>query len=371
MNPGTIQRTTDRPTTAPAGAEPRGAAPGPVRRTVAALAAVLALAGCGVRLETPPPREPVPDAVEVLRETAVADALLVSDQAADAAAQPGTAPEVVAELTRVADVSQEQVDQLGGEYDSGLSEVLGDASPSPSPSATVPAAPADVLVSLVAAASRTRSAADSIADRRLGRLLASVAASQTLSATRLAALTGSEGPPAPVPVFPAPDEKAAATVPPIVSPDPGVSVTPQPAVAPRGLSSDQLARIVLAEDTAAYALEVRAALSEGEVREHAVARAAVHRERAQEWARLAGVAGTDQDPRRAAYETPDPAVPTEELARGVESALATDYATLVGSAEAGTRRILVTHLIETTLAAAAWGAEPLPFPGLPEQLPEG
>lgn len=337
------------------------------RVSALALAVALLLGGCGVRLETPPPGEPAPDAVEVVRRTAVADALLVSQQADAAALVAGTAPEVVAELTQISDFSDAQVSQLGGEYVSGLSDVLGNGTPTPSPSAPAVAAPADVVVSLMDAAGRSRSAADTTADGPLARLLASIAASQTLSASRLAGLTGTEGPAPADPVIPSPAEAEEPTAEPGAS-DPA-SGEPTPAdVAPRGLNAEQLSGIVLAEDTAGYALELRAALADGALRDLAVARAAVHRERAQAWAELAGTAGTDQDPRRVAYVVPGTEVSTEALAQQLEDGLASGYATLVGVAEPGTRRVLITLLTETTAAGTTWGMPPTAFPGLPEQV---
>lgn len=339
------------------------------RVSALALAVALLLGGCGVRLETPPPGEPAPDAVEVVRRTAVADALLVSQQADAAALVAGTAPEVVAELTQISDFSDAQVSQLGGEYVSGLSDVLGDGTPTPSPSAPAVAAPADVVVSLMDAAGRSRSAADTTADGPLARLLASIAASQTLSASRLAGLTGTEGPAPADPVIPAPAEAEEPTAEPEAAASDPASGEPTPAdVAPRGLSAEQLSGIVLAEDTAGYALELRAALADGALRDLAVARAAVHRERAQAWAELAGTAGTDQDPRRVAYVVPGAEVSTEALTQQLEDGLASGYATLVGVAEPGTRRVLITLLTETTAAGTTWGTPPTAFPGLPEQV---
>jgi hypothetical protein len=112
---------------------------------------------------------------------------------------------------------------------------------------------------------------------------------------------------------------------------------------------------------------VRAAQADGEVRTRAHDRARLHRARAQAWALLAGVDGTDQDPRRVAYAVPGPETATPDLARDVEDDLTQNYATLVGVAEPGTRAVLVALMTDTTLAAAQWGAPAVPFPGLPEQ----
>jgi hypothetical protein len=335
--------------------------------TALALTCAIILSGCGVRLESPPPTEPVPDAVEVVRRTAVADALLVADQAGAAAATEGVTPDVATELTAIAEATTLQAEQLGGEYDSGLGDIVTERSGA-SPSASTPEqTPRAVVTSLRDAATRTRAAADQAQSGPLGRLLGSVSAAQARYARDLARLTGARGPALPSTQIPEPLEDGA-------EPSEGEEATAapaadagEPATAPTGLSAEELATLVLAEDTAAYALEVRAAQADGDVRTRAYDRARVHRARAQAWALLAGVDGTDQDPRRVAYVVPGPETATPDLARDLEDDLTQNYATLVGVAEPGTRAILIALMTDTTLAAAQWGAPAVPFPGLPER----
>lgn len=336
--------------------------------TALALTCAIILSGCGLRLETPPPTEPVPDAAEVLRRTAVADALLVADQATAAAATDGIEPAIESELTEIAESATVQAEQLGGEYDSGLGDLVSDGTGA-SPSADVQEqTPRAVVASLRDAATRTRAAADQAQSGPLGRLLASISTSQTQQAQELARLTDVKGPTLPSTQIPEPAD-----------PDPQPSegdddaATPAAAaseapVAPTGLSAENLSALILAEDTAGYALEVRAAQSSGDTRTRAQDRASLHRARAQAWALVAGVDGTDQDPRRVAYDVPGSETPTTDLARDLETGLAQDYATLVGIAEPGTRAVLVGLLTDSTLAAARWGAPTVPFPGLPEQV---
>jgi hypothetical protein len=331
------------------------------------LTCAIILSGCGVRLETPPPTEPVPDAAEVVRRTAVADALLVADQAKAAAAAEGVQPDVAAELTVISEATTRQAEQLGGEYDSGLGDIVAER-PGASPSATTPEqTPQAVLTSLTDAATRTRAAADQAQVGPLGRLLSSVSAAQVRYAWDLARLTGERGPALPPTQIPEPADTDAEPSEAEKVPAAPASATEGPAAVPTGLSAEELSALVLAEDTAAYALEVRAAQADGDVRTRAYDRARLHRARAQAWAVVAGVDGTDQDPRRVAYAVPGPDTATPDLARDLESDLAQNYATLVGAAEPGTRAVLVALVTDATMAGAQWGAPAVPFPGLPER----
>ncbi len=376
-----------------ADAAPRARRTRPTARAGRLLAVVTVLAtgvlaaGCGVRLDTPPPTEPSPDTVEVLRSEAVDDALAVAALVADVTPRV-TDPTALAVLGEAAAFAEQHVDALGGVYDSGLEEpaepegdVAGDAGTGPAGTdapGTGTAAPGtdgttsdpgttgtstgtsteastdaagtpapgtattdDVVTALVGAAERTGAAADASPDARLARLLASVAASEHVSAQRLAAATGST---------------AAA----------GLAEPPPVDEAPGGVGAADLATLVEAEDAAGYGYEVRAAQSEGDVRTAAVARAAQHRARAQGWALAAGTDGTPQDPRRVAYALPD-GTDAAALARQVESGLAQTYASLVAAAAPTSRAEAVALLADAWASAVAWGEAPVAFPGLPEQ----
>jgi len=324
---------------------------------VPVLAAVLATsvlaAGCGVRLETPPPAEPSPDAVETARAGAVDDALAVAGLVADVTPLV-TDPAALEVLEQASTFATQHADALGGVYDSGLGDLLdpddgapegahgAPDEPAPEEAATDGVTTDDVVTALVDAAQRAGASADVVPDAGLARLLASVAASEHLSAQRLATVTGS-------------------TV-------PDVAVPPAPVVedAPAGVGAADLATLVESEDAAGYGYEVRAAQTDGDVRTAAVARAAEHRARAQAWAVVAGTDGTAQDPRRVAYALPDDQ-DAAALARQVESDLAQTYASLVATAAASSRSAAVALLAETWASAVAWGAEPVAFPGLPER----
>ncbi|GII99395.1 hypothetical protein Slu03_17730 [Sediminihabitans luteus] len=320
------------------------------------LAAVLGLvlAGCGVRVDTPPPTEPSPDAQELVRSAAVTDALTVGATARAAAASLADeggedADAVVPLLEQIADFSDQHVVQLGGVYDSGLP----DAPEQPDPEATLAVsdgtvtekpAPttADVLEALTGASARTRASAIGAEDGGLARLLASVSTSQVLSAERLATVSGVDLPETKVPA------------------EPEVTTT-----APPGAAAGDLATLVESEDAAGYAYEVAAARSEGTTRSRSLALAAAHRERAQLLAEAAGIDGSATDPRRVAYALPEGAV--ADVAQEVELDLATGYASMAGTVLGEGRTPVLDLLTASQRAATTWGAPLVAFPGMPER----
>ncbi|MBO9553770.1 DUF4439 domain-containing protein [Cellulomonas sp.] len=323
------------------------------RRTVTRLAAsrvifvVLAsaaLAGCGVRLETPPPAEPSPDAVEQVRARTVDDALqLEADATALLAAAPPEAVQAV--LTDVVTFSTAHAEQLGGEYVSGL--------PTPTPTSTPSAPPAPTLETLLADLATAEQAAaadaDAVTDGDLARLVASVSVARSELAARLSAATA----------LPVPQEQADDSAP-----------APTPTTGADGPTVADLDALALVHDQAGFGLEVVAAKLSGDQRSAAQSSAAQHRSESDDWARASGSAGTAQDPRRAAYTLPtgmdDPAV-AQGTARSLESSVADTYATVVARVPAGMRAPYVDGLRRATVAARAWGATPVAFPGLPEQ----
>ncbi|HEX7805802.1 MAG TPA: hypothetical protein VF413_06540, partial [Cellulomonas sp.] len=146
-----------------------------LRLAVAALAVATALAGCGIRLETPAPTVPAPDATEIVRSRTVDDALELA--AGARAASTSSSAEVQAVLARVADFSAQHAVELGGTYDSGLT--------TPPPTTATPTAPptavpnAAQVLTLLAAADRAAAAgAADVPGGALARLLASIAASR-------------------------------------------------------------------------------------------------------------------------------------------------------------------------------------------------
>lgn len=343
------------------------APPTPHRRPGALAALALAvgalLGGCAdLRLETPPPPTPTPDAVEQVRDRTARDAVELADLATEAAL---TAPEAVATvLGRVAEVSVAHADAFGGVYEpfpedpaagdgaAGDGEAVDDgAEPTPEPA---PADAATVLAALEDAAASTRTDADAVADGDLARLLGSVWLSRALLAGALSsALTADAG-----------GEPGA-------SPAVGWEV---PDALPAGVEVADVLPLVRSEDAAGFAWEVVAARSADQARADAEARAALHRDRAEAWAVAAGVARGADDPRRAAYALPDTltvADATPEAMAAVtadlEWDLAVAYTSFVARGDAGARGTLLDAMRDQVVRGMPAGAPVPAFPGLPER----
>ncbi|WP_286218016.1 hypothetical protein [Paraoerskovia sediminicola] len=188
----------------------------PPRTNVTAVVGVtlltVALSACGVRLDSPPPSEPSPDAHEVIRASAVADALEVEQIARTLAEDlPADDPgeKLLPLLEEIADFADQHAVQLGGTYDSGLPEAPQSVPVVPSSSATSgPLGPEDLVDALAGASVRGRAGADSTGDGALARLLASISTSQILSAEDLVDVTGDDLPDTIVPATPAVPESA-------------------------------------------------------------------------------------------------------------------------------------------------------------------
>ncbi|TNC16727.1 DUF4439 domain-containing protein [Georgenia sp. 311] len=302
------------------------------RRPRTALAAALVaatLAGCGVRLETPPPEVPVADAAETARQEA---ALAAAELAVLAAAAATTAqdPAVAAALTAVATASGEHDAALGGVWEpwpGAGPDATEPPGPSPTVAETAPAAtPEDVLGDLTVAADSAQAGALAQTGE-LGELLASVAISRTYLAADLAAALGTEVttlPAAPLPV-----------------PEPGT------------LDPDTSRTL----DAARYALVVAAARSTGAERGAAA-------DRADHLAAVAGAVAPEDDRREAAYDltgvdAEDPAA----LAAAAELDVVRVYVMLLASAQEG-RAELLAAAVDAAGEARSWGAALPALPGL-------
>lgn len=335
---------------------------GVARRRAAVVAALaLALSGCGLRLETPPPQEPSPDAAEQVRARTVDAALDLEAAAGSAASSADEATAAV--LDDVAAFSAEHVDALGGVYDSGLPRPTQSATSTTAPTVT----PHDVLDALRAAAGSALTDADAAPDGGTARLLAAIGTARDELAARLASALGepADGG-ATATTAPAPTSSGTASA----QPDPTATGT-APAL-PAGMTDEAARALVLAHDQAGYGFEVVAAKLADDARAAARASGVRHRAAATAWAERAAIADTDRDPRRTAYALPgglDDPTAAGALAASLEGAVAeAAAAALVGTA-AGARSELVGELRDATAAARAWGAAPSAFPGLPGGAP--
>lgn len=334
-------------------------------RAVAVLVGgVLVLAGCGVRLETPPPVEPSPDAIEQVRGRTVDDALGLADAATAVVASDVDEPVRVV-LDDVAAFSARHAEELGGVYDSGLP----DPTPAPSPTTGAPVVTdvTGLLAELVDDAARATQDADAVPDPDLARLVASVAVARDALADRLAAVADLPRPAPGADAAPS-DDASGDAVPSADASPPTVEASPTDDADPAA-GSPAAAALALAHDEAAWTFTVLAARSSDATRTTMLEAAARHRTASDAWARAAGVVGRPADPRRAAYALPagldDPTV-LEALPRTLEQSVADASAAAVAQAEAGDRLDAVASLRAATAAAVAWGAAAVPFPGMPE-----
>lgn len=338
-------------------------------RRVAAAVAVLALAGCGLRLETPDPTEPTADAAEQVRAATVDDALAL---AATAATVPGADEATTAALAQVQDAAATHVTQMGGVYDSGLPAPTdgptATSTPTPAPAAATAQELVDLLVQGAVTAEEDALHAE---DAGTARLLSAVSASRTQSAVRLAAAVGVELTSDPVAhaATAAEDEDESATA------DP-TQPTEEATAGAGTLSADAVIALVTAEDQAGYGMEVAAALLSDADRERAVAAAARHRERAEAWAQRGEVAGTDRDPRQVAYALSadlSDAAAVRTFCAGLEQALTVAYAdTVLGSATGSDdRATAVARQRTSALAALTWGGTPTALPGMDTLVGDG
>jgi len=320
----------------------RGA--GRLRRLVVLAACGLLLTGCTLRLETAPPEEPTPDAAEITRAAAVADVLSV-DASAQKLAGGDVSDAVRYQLQRISEFSAVQLDALGGVYESGLG-AEGDEAPSPAPSATPQAPTSGTLVAdLADAYERSRAALATVPDPDAARLYASIAVSQLTSMRALASAAG------------------------VKLPEVGTSTVDDTSL-PAGLSDDEVAALVVGEDSLGYAREVLAARLGEKARASMYARAQVNRDRASAWAGSADVRYSDDDPRQVVYTFPDGVPTAAKKLRKRIATLTVEQAhriSAVLSEVADSDRAGIADLLAATyIDALDDGARRDPLPGLPE-----
>lgn len=289
---------------------------------------VLTLVGCSVRLDSPPPEVPSPDAAEALRAelTQGTEQLIILAHAA--AGEDGEEEgSVGAELLALADASAAHLEALGGTWTPPPRP--DDPSPTPEPEPT--ATPQDVLTTLTDAAAQVQEAvAEPLWEPEAATLLASIALYRDAALVRLAEALDTDSPAPAEPDGTLPEQLDAATAP--------------------------LCRTL---DALGYAYEMQAARSGGDQRERATARAEQDRALAEEIAVLAGYNGTADDPRQVSYAV------GEDIGETIETwqaQLVPAWLALIGPASAEDRATLLTWA--RAAAAAAPPAADQAFPGL-------
>jgi hypothetical protein len=328
----------------------------------------LALGGCGVRLDTPPPPLPTADAAEAARQAAAVRAESIASLADDVA-EP--AREDLAEL---AANSRAHAAALGGIW------APPDWARTPAPSGTPTPSPTD------AAPPTTTDVAQALADS--ARLTCADAVALDVAAPGLEDESGPNRPAQPDSAQPGdePTEPAPGGAGDLVTllasiclaqrqqtaelgedlgdlpgrPEPSERLEAIAAALAESADAPALARTL---DAAGYALEVVAARSVGPPRTTLAALAADHRALAHEVLDAAGVIGTTADPRRAAYSLEDP----DALDPGaIEASVLAAWTSVVASAPPAQRAAVLAEMESTDRLARDWGAPASTFPGLPD-----
>jgi hypothetical protein len=328
------------------------------RAPAALVVAALFAAGCGVRIEAPPPDLPTPDAAEVARQGAAqrAEAL-----AADAGAAAEGAGGDRAVLGRVADDARVHVEALGGVWTppAWASPSPGTPSPrasSPAASSSTPSSPppsaADVLAELSAAAAATCTDAVAVEPGDLATLLASICLAEAGASADLAAAAALPPPAAPAALATVGDADA-----------PGLPDGLLGALGP----AEGTAALGRALDAAGFALEVAGARSASGARDAVARLAEDHRIDARAVLQAAGLLGGAEDPRRAAYDLPDAAGGGEDpsaAVASVEEDVLAAWTSVLGELAGAARGQALTEMAAAAGRARAWGAAPAPLPGL-------
>ncbi|MFG3229140.1 DUF4439 domain-containing protein [Kitasatospora sp. NPDC048194] len=220
---------------------------------------------------------------------------------------------------------------------------------------TTPAAPATpaALAALERRTAQSRLAELGAARPPLARLLASVAAANTLHATALD------------PTDQGIDQPAGTTAPTPAAP--GTGSTPGTDSVPA------LQNALGAEHAAVYGYGVVGAhLSEDRPRADARTAHAAHQAQRDAWQRLLTALGATPTPAAGGYQLPFPvtdAPAATRLAAHLETRLSAVYADLVAALPAAQRPTAATALRDCALRARRWGAPDTAFPGIPETVP--
>ncbi len=298
---------------------------------------VLALSGCGLRLDTPPPQAPMPDEAESLRQDAAAATarLLGTTERTDGA---GPASEVLTRITRDAEA---QLAALGGVWQAWPDGAPEGVTP-PEPAATAPAEDpdvTDVLDLLTASAADAREAATTAPTADLAALLGSVAIARGEAAQDLAEAADAE-----------PPESEAAPL--------TLRVLRQ-----RGVDGPTVQVL----DQARFAYETVAARTTGSSREDAEDRARELQSLVDGAIRLGA-----PDSRLEAYQLPGPdeeagLSANQAAAVRAETLLAEHWLFSLGRAESDVRSGLLAAAADSVDRIELWGAALPALPGLPPE----
>lgn len=316
---------------------------GLLRATLIGGAAALT-AGCGadltqVRWADPSPApSPAPDADELARRRALVAVGAQEDTAADLLARRPELAGLLADLRAALAVHRSV---LGPEHPATSAPAgLGSSAP---PTA-VTGQPAELAEVLVAGSLAARADARRVGGG-LARLLAALAASRQVHATRLAAATG-----APAPTPPA--------VPALTDHPPRV-----------GAGAPALTAALDGQHAAVFTFTVVAARLAGPPREQALVAANGHRELGRLMSSWLVAAGRPVPPPAPAYQLPGgPAALADPagLAAAVEDGLAALAATLVAASTGDLRAAAAALVSGRALAALSWRGSTGALPGMPE-----
>lgn len=299
---------------------------------MALLVVVLTLiAGCSVRLDTPPPAIPSPDHDETVRQEHAEQVTQILDLVEATTAAADVTDEVAVILATVAADAEEQLAALGGVWEPPpRPEEADGSSAEPSP-ATDPSPGADQVMSELEASAETARLAAPEVEGDLATLLVSVGTNHVLQAQALRTALD------------------------IGAPEPaGRPDDPYPQIL--GAEAATLCRVL---DAAGYVAELRAARSSGDERTNLQQRGEDLRAAADLIAVRADFAGTADDPREARYDV-DPEDLAAEAA-ALELALVPAWLDLLAPAEGADRELIAWQVY--TAAAAAYSSDLPAFPG--------
>ncbi|MFW2513603.1 hypothetical protein ACNI3K_07465 [Demequina sp. SO4-13] len=323
----------------------------PLLRASAVAVAVLSLAACSWRVETPPPEWPSPGPVTQMRDAAAEREQAVLDATGHGAGAAGATTAQASVLSEIeAGATQERLDALGGLY-----VPYPDQSPSPSSSGE----PRDLIALAMSARDGHLADARVAEDPDLAFLLSSAGLSHALSSWYAGwvadAITESTQPIVAERTIRS-DELA----------------TDQPAPATTSVDPDVVAELAVMHDQAGYAYEVLAARSADAERDQWIARRDIHRDRAAALTQLPGV----EDRRDAVYSLPGDgtagSAARAATAVDLETHAAQTYAGMLDGAAAADLPWLLNAAFDAYAQAAAFGeptAESFAVPALPGAVP--